>query len=139
MSITLIKPYFRSGLNSLGLYEWTDGFPSDNIPSTLVEESYQHNIEEISGSQLGALDHGFNVSYTVDVFFNGYRDVKTNIDRAVSRGEDIVVQLCNPANYGSDVQRVELASMRPVPLDEDLNDNVIKLEMRFEVRVSVCF
>lgn len=139
MSLTLIKPYFRARLNTLGLYEWTDGFPSDNIPSTLVEESYQHNIEDITGGALGAVDHGFNVSYLVEVFFNGYRDVKSNIDRAISRGEDIVIEVCNPANYGVDVQRVELASMQVAPLDADLNDNVIKLEMRFDVRVSVCF
>jgi hypothetical protein len=139
MSLTLIKPYFRAGLDSLGLYEWTDGFPSDNIPSTLVEESYQHNIEDISGEALGSLDHGFTVTYLVEVFFNGYRDVKTNIDRAVSRGEDIVIELCNPANYGTNVQRVELNSMTIVPLSSDFNDNIIKVELRFGVRVSVCF
>jgi hypothetical protein len=139
MSLTLIKPYFRAGLNSLGFYEWTDGFPSDNIPSTLVEESYQHNIEDIAGDALGALDHGFSVTYLVEVFFNGYRDVKTNIDRAVSRGEDIVVQLCNPANYDPSVHRVELNSMNISPLSDELNDNVIKVELRFQVKVSVCF
>jgi hypothetical protein len=139
MSLTLVKPYFRTRLNTLGLFEWTDGFPSDNIPSTLVEESYQHNFEDITGAALGATDHGFNVSYLVEVFFNGYRDVKTNIDRAISRGEDIIIDVCNPYNYGTSVQRVELSSMRVVPLDGELNDNIIKLEIRFDVRVSVCF
>ena len=139
MSLTLIKPYFRKRLEGLSLREWEDGFASDNIPSTIVGNSFQHNLGDISGVSLENAGHKVRVEHFVEITLEAARDVKTSIDQAVSKGEDVLVDVCSVANYDPSILRVALLNMRVIPTDPDLNDNLVKIEMRFDVEVFICF
>jgi hypothetical protein len=49
MSLTSVRPYFRTHCNALGFTEWMDGFNIENIPSTLIDMAYHIGPPQTTG------------------------------------------------------------------------------------------
>lgn len=139
MSITSIKPYFRTQLNTLGLTEWDDGFADDNIPSTLIDGAYFQFINSVTGVQLNNNHLEMSVNHEVRVYFKGFRDPATAIDESVLKCEDIIKAVANIVNQdGTDLKGVYLGNLTIEPLEADNNDNIIRAILTFDVRIFLC-
>lgn len=101
MSITNIKPYFRSRLDTLGFNEWDDAFNIDNIPETILDRAYHILLPSINGGSINQTDQSTSSSVQVSVFLKGYRNSNEAIDQAILEVENIVKDVCNIVNRTS--------------------------------------
>lgn len=140
MSLVDVKPYFRSKLKSLDYKEWTDGFNFENIPDSLLHESFHLEISPpITGAPASHIRHVFSYPITVRVFLKSYLDPKTGIDDAISRAEEILQSLLVVGDrLGADIKDIIPNSINPQELATS-NDNSIILEMAFTAVVDCVF
>lgn len=137
MSLTLVRPYFRTRLDSLGYNEWTDGFDFENIPETILDGAYHLEIGTLSS--IGVEHTMIDMEYplTVRLYLKGFRDPASAIDESISQGEAIVCDITKIVNANQQgIKGVEFSTMQPIP-KSDNNDNIILLEMEFTARVII--
>ena len=137
MSLSLVRPYFRTRLDGLGYEEWDDGFDFQNIPESIIDGSYHLTTGEITRINT---DHQVTyLSYPVFVrlYFDGFRNPKEAIDEAVEQGETIISDIISIANSNAQgIKDVQFDSMEPAPKGIT-NDNIILLDMAFSARVVI--
>lgn len=137
MSLTLVRPYFRTRLDSLGYSEWTDGFDFENVPETILDRSY--HLEIGSMSLIGTNQTLVDIAYPilVRVYLKGFRDPATAIDDAVEAGEGIICDVTKVTNAnGQGIKDVQFASFDVLPKDVASNDNIVLLELSFNARIT---
>jgi len=139
MSLVSVRPYFRARLDSLNYVEWTDGFNIENIPQTILNNSYHLAIETIDSGPANQLHHEFTFPVTLRVFLRGYRDPAAAIDDAISQAETILAEVLSPSNrLGTEIKDVTPESIDVRAL-ADSNDNDIVLEMVFNTVIDCNF
>lgn len=136
MSLTNIKPYFRTRLDSLGYTEWDDAFNVDNIPETILENSYHVLLPSISGGPINHTDQSTESDVTVLVFKKGYRNSNDAIDEAILSVENIVKDVCKTVNRTSTLLNV-VFNEATIDKINDANDNAVILEFKFKAYVQI--
>lgn len=137
MSLSDVRPFFRTRLDSLGYKEWQDGFAFDNIPQTLLDGSYHIESGTISGSPVNQRTQSLEYGIVVRVFFRGFRDPAGAIDSAISASETILADILSTSNrVGTDIKDVLVNSIVPTPLS-GTNDNDVILEIDFSA-IIIC-
>ena len=96
MSLSKIKPYFRTRLDSLGYREWKDGFNFENIPETLLDKSYHIQIENINSLSQTMNDVSLEADVRLRVFKKGFRYVTDALDDAYSEIDCIILEILKP-------------------------------------------
>lgn len=140
MSLTLIKPYFRTRLYEVdsAFKEWTDGFNIGNIPANIYDKAYHIRLGGFDGGDLGGKAQFVSAPVDVRLFFKGYRNVSENIDRGLLLAEGLIAQVQDPADrLGSTLKNIKFNSMS---IDESFitNDNLILILQNYIVTIILC-
>jgi len=136
MSLTAVLPLFRSRLDALGYKEWDDVFNIENIPSTILNNSYHLEVSPVSGAGISHRVQNASMSVTLRVFLKGYRDIKTARDEAILSADGILCDIvASGTRLGTSVKNIIFDGYSLLPLD-DSNDNAIIIEMNFTTFVA---
>lgn len=139
MSLTALRPYFRGRLASLGFTEWPEPFDFQNIPSNIIDRSFNLELGSVAGIVRQNLHHEFDAQVTIRAFFKGFREPANALDEAIARAELILKDCCKVENWGpTALKGITVQSVDFLPLDNDLNDNVVFCSIVFAVGVNVC-
>jgi hypothetical protein len=140
MSLSVVRPFFRSVLNSQGYTEWTDGFNSENIPSTLLDLSYHIETLNFTGIRLNQSDQEIEMDVSVSLFFKGYRDPAEAIDLSIEKVEDFIKEVLKPSfrvgQFTDGIKNITLQGFTLEPKD-GTNDNLVKASVIFAVFVII--
>jgi hypothetical protein len=140
MSLSVVRPFFRSVLNSQGYTEWTDGFNSENIPSTILDKSYHIETFNFTGLRLNQLDQEIETDVTVSLFFKGYRDSSNAIDVSIQKVEDFIKEVLKPSSrvgqFANGIKNITLQGFSLEPKDAT-NDSLVKASVNFSVFVII--
>ena len=130
MSLTNLRPYLRSVMNSLGYSEWTDGFNWENIPSTIIDGTYHLEVQENSSAKQNQYDIEIEIPVVIRLFTKGFRDPASGIDDMISKIEGIIKEACKPtASLGSLVScKFRTMAVEPFIVS---NDNLIMGRIEF--------
>lgn len=135
MSLTEVRPYFRTRLDALGYEEWTDGFDFEQVPETILDRSYHLTVGSMS---LINSDHTvINMSYPilVRIYLKGFRDPAEAIDDAIEAGEAIICDITSVTNgMQQGIKDVTFNSFDILPKNAN-NDNIALLDFSFTARV----
>jgi|CXWL01.1.fsa_nt_gi hypothetical protein len=139
MSLINIRSYFRTHLDAVGFTEWTDGFNVENIPSTILDNSYHIENGVIASTASNHQAHLFRCPVTIRVFYKGFADPASAIDNAYVGAESILAEVLLPSNrLGSSLQDVIPINISVTPLS-NTNDNSVILQIEFEVLTFMKF
>lgn len=131
MSMTLVKPYFAARCESVGLTRHPDPFNVDNIPSTLIDYSYQLNFNSSSVRQMNQNDLEIDMPIEVIFYVKGFRDVDAGQDDAIAKAEELIVASEAPAlRLGTGLKNVIFQTMTIESLATS-NDNIIRVRLTF--------
>lgn len=135
MSLTAVRPYFRTHLDSLSFKEWTDAFNVENIPSNLIDGSY--HLQMLQGTlekhNMTALE--INQPLTVRLFRKGFRDPASAVDQVLTDSENILNLVLKPSNrLTGSLKNVSFSSLL-IQESSDSNDNLVMLTLEFNVLV----
>ena len=135
MSLTEVRPYFRTRLESLNFHEWTDGFNFEEIPESIIDRAYHLTVGSLG---LIEVNHTINkIAYPIllRVYLKGFRDPASAIDDAISEGEDIICEVTKITNATQQgIKDVVFGSFEPIPKSET-NDNIVLLDFSFTANV----
>ena len=137
MSLTAIRPWFKTRLETLDFEEHLDGFNSDNIGDIDLDRVFHVRVLTVNGGSINHTDQRTDSDVELKVFFKGGRDATSAIDSAIIEVESIVKECCNIKNRTSDgllnvvFQR---ASIEPRATD---NDNSVMVTFDFTVNVLI--
>ena len=135
MSLSNIKSYFRTKLNTLGYKEHDDGFNSENIASSNLNSAYFIELGDISLESHSMSDLSLLATVNVKVFFKGYRTPKDTIDNVIVKGEAILKSFLNHSDrLSGNLKDVVLDNMFIEKLS-DSNDNSMMLNIDLTTKV----
>lgn len=135
MSMTAARAYFRARGKAIGLKEWTDGFNSDNIPSSVIHKSFHIQQGVASGISLNQNDQVIEFPITVKIFVKGYKDPSSGIDSAIELTENLIEECLTPQNrltQSNGIKTIIYESSVFDPLS-DSNDNAVIASSTFRV------
>lgn len=139
MSIASVRPFFRTRLEGLGYTEHTDAIDFQNIPSTVLEDSFQLETNAISGEPANQINHDFDYSVVLRVFKRGFVDPVEAYDAVDEDIETILADLLSPAvRLGTSIKDIVPLTINKLPLSVS-DDNDIILEFNFNVILIMCF
>jgi len=132
-----IRNYFAARINEVDpdFKPWNDGFAFDNIPSTFINKTY-HLAYQIESTD--HIDTSITDNYTISLllFFKGYRDVQTALDKSMTLANNIRVNIISRDNvFASAFYNVKAVSMIPEALES--NDNSMYITLEFELNKNV--
>lgn len=137
--ITEIRSYFRSNMIALNYREHKDAFNFENIPSTLLNNSF--HIENPSGGRRGEyLNEGqeLEIDCVLRVFFKGYRSPADAVDNALTALDTILTRVLNSERrIGSNLKNIYFNDYRLEPLNQT-NDNAAILQITLKCLVYIC-
>jgi hypothetical protein len=134
-----VREYFRTILNSLGFREWKTAFSYDNIPSSILNESYHLTVEPIVGGPANHQCHEFDCPITLRVFLKGFRDESESVDAAMEVMQNILCAvLDSKVRLGSNIKDVVANSVQPIPLSST-NDNSVIIEFSMTAKIFIKF
>jgi hypothetical protein len=138
MSLKDIRSKFRNDLVSLNLREHKDGFAFDNIPNTLLSDSFHVEIESINFLDRSQEAIEVSVDVVLRVFKKGFRDVQKGIDQSLDLIESIIDKVLDLKGFNSNpIVKIDFDSSNINPLGE-ANDNAIFIETNFNVTAYLC-
>lgn len=139
MSLTSIRPYFSERLIESGFTEWMDGFAFDNIPSNVLNKSFHQLMLTGTEEQADAQDLSLIQPVEIRCFFKGYVNVHAAIQEAIVSSEDVIRNCVNVENYiGTALTGVFFSSVNIEPLQNEENDNVVVVVLRFDCKIHIC-
>ena len=140
MSISAVRQYFQTAMDELGYLEWKDGFNFEDVPENIVNKLYHITTGTVVGNSQNQTALDITYPVLLQVYFHGYRYPVDAIDESLTSGQEILCRLVNPANANGEVIKdVQFISMEPLPKDAATNDNIVLLQMNFEVRLFLQF
>lgn len=140
MSLTEIRPYFRTRFNALGYSEWQDAFNIENVPESIIDGSYHIEAFEIPAKSLNQTDLQLEPIVITKLVFLGFRYPSEALDKAMEALDDIYVEVLLPANRlegTGGLRNVLLIDTNIEPLNFD-NDNGILITIRWRCQVNLC-
>lgn len=141
MSLTSIRPYFRSRLKELGFKEWLEPFDAENIPSTLIDRSFHQRIESIQGIAKQNQAQEMEAIVSIRMAFKGFRHPDSALDEAIKKAEPVIADLISPSNYfglSPPIGGVFLNQVTFEPFSDELNDNIVIAIAEMSVRINLC-
>lgn len=139
MSFSAVRPFFRNRLETLGYTEHPDAIDFGNVPSTLLDETFQLETEIIGGTTSDQTTHEFDYSVTLRLFRRGFADPVTAHDTADSDIDTILNDLL-PINIrnGTAIKDISPVNINKIPLSVS-DDNDLIIEFNFNVKLILCF
>lgn len=130
-----IKPYFSDKLESLGYKQWNDGFNFENIPSTVLDNSFHVFIPTINGISLNQGNQELEVTTLVRIFRKGFVNVADALNELTGDITDFLVLALLPADrLANPIKNVTFNVANLLELEAS-NDNAIIVEFDFTVRI----
>lgn len=141
MSFQDLRPYFKGRIAAADsdFTEWTDPFPEDNIPASLMNKSYHINYGDFlldPNPQNGAFVYSGVV--TINFYFKAYDDPQGAIDSIWRKAETIIQECCRHAQRlsQSNIKGLLAQNVSLSPLGST-NDDVIRLTVVFNCKLIV--
>ena len=134
------KEYFKKYLTGNGYKEHKDGFNSENIARTNLNNSFfiSYSVQNVANG----ITVEDNINVVVQLFHKGFKTPQDAIDEAMEKANGLRLNVCSFENVetfnveqGNDstILGVDFVSQTPEPLNAS-NDNSIIIEMIFNVR-----
>lgn len=95
MSISNVRPYLRTNLETLGFVEHRDYLNFENIPGNLLDNSFHLETVSITGGAADQLVHTFEMSVNVRLFRRSYNDTVTKHEELIADIERVNTQVLN--------------------------------------------
>lgn len=137
MSLSLIRAYFRQHMITLGFKEWKDAFNFENIPSTILNNSFHIESFSTRGVKLNQNDQEILSSIAIRLFKKGYRDPAQGVDLVIVDQESILLEILAHTNrIGGGIKTIKYIGSQIEQLNTD-NDNAIMLKLDFECLITL--
>lgn len=141
MAIIQAKTLFRTVLKANGYSEiYDEPFNNDNVADTYADKSYNLVLGSVSQGSASAVDLELSVPITLNIYFNGGREVQQTIDdKVIPLCEDLIADLMNVANRsGTVVKNLTLTSFNISPYQIDTNERALRASLDFDVISYLC-
>lgn len=138
MSLTGLRSYYNARCKALDLREHEGSFNTDNIASTIIDNSFFVEFSAVSPVKQNQLALELSAPVTVHLFKKGYRDEKQGVDDSISLGENLIKEVLKSTN--------RLGSSAPVNIQFNgltyqafgaSNDNLIETIIDFTNIVAI--
>lgn len=131
MSLSDIRPFFRTRMNGLGFKEHTDAFDDDNREQTKLDKLYRIESGPVSGGPANQSVHEFDFDVTLVITLMGKRDNVELVDRAFEVSDEILADiLAESVRLGTLIKDVVPNGITVAPYSES-DDNDLTLSMGF--------
>ena len=134
MSLSNIRTYFRSRLDSLGFREHVDGFETENIAETILDRSYHIYVSNIVGGPINHTHQDMSANVVISLYFKGYRNSTEGLETAETEVESIVKDICKVSNRTSSLLNVIFEDVSLERRSES-NDHSVLALMQFTAQV----
>lgn len=137
MSMTLVRSYFKARCFALGMKEHDDAFNEDNVPSTVINNSFHVLLQSFSGRKLNQSDQELDCPVTLTFWVKGYKKPTEGLDQAVSKSELVLKEVLKNSNrLGQCLKNVVFNDVSYEALNLN-NDNIVKVTMTFTAFTSL--
>ena len=145
MSLSQIRSYFNTQVLATkpNFKEWLDAFNVENIPRTVIDRTYHIDIG-IDSSTQGDVSIEEDVTVIVSIFKQAFNTPVEARDSLLDVAHCLRLALIKPLNVevykvanSGDIDAVTSASIVPSEIEES-NDNIVKVELTFNVRLFFC-
>ena len=145
MSLSQIRGYFNTQILATKptYQEWLDAFNVENIPRPIIDRTYHIEIGTDSSTQ-GDVSIEDEVTVSVSIFKQAFNSPVTARDDLLDIAHCIRLALIKPLNVeaykvanSGDIDTVTSSSITAIEID-DSNDNIVKAELIFNVRLYFC-
>lgn len=133
MSFEVVRPYFKARCEAVNLVEHDDAFNVDNIPDTIIDDSFHVSFDTFNGIKSNQNDQEIAVPVSVVFFKKGFRYPSEGIDNALIKAEALIKEVQLPANrLGTVIKNISTldGQIEPITL---ANDNIIRARISFNV------
>lgn len=131
MSLSAVREYFAEHALALGYRKHSDGFATDNIPSTKLNRAFHVEAFNFTGSPQNQMDLELRAPATVRLYFKAHKNVDDGIAVATDGGEVYLERALKASNrLGVRIKNILLNGMVIEPHAET-NDNVVVCRLEF--------
>ena len=139
MIFDAVRPFFRTRLKALGFKEHFDAFDLDNIPSTLLDESFFMSSAGVQGSESNHQVHSFSYPMNIVVFKKGFGKPVEARDNAETIAETILSDLIKPSTRLGIVLKDIVPVRYEISSVSESDDKDFVIEFEFLVKLKVVF
>ena len=134
MSLSVVRPYFRTRCEALNYKEHEDGFNFESIPAGMFERAYNISAPSTSVKAQHMSHVELTTQVTVSLFTMAIRSTSLKIDTVISTAETLMKECCKVSNSlaSSNIKKVDFLGMRVEPVDPS-NNTAFKVELEFQV------
>lgn len=137
--IAEIKPYFRDIIDGLGYEEHRDFINFENIPGTIIDDSYHIEIGTINPIAVDQLVYTLNAPVTIRLFKRGYNDTVQAQESLIQSTDTLLAGVLDPTiKLNAELFNVVPGTINYVQLSFS-NDNWIVAEVSFVATIKLCF
>lgn len=101
MSLASVRSYFRTNLEALNYKEWRDYINFENIPGTIVDQSYHLETVSIAGDTADQQVYTFQMTINVRLFRRSYNDTVATHELLITAIEGVHAKILNVVNRTS--------------------------------------
>ena len=131
MSLSAVRPFFRTRLNALGFKEHDDGFDDENRPQQKLEKLYRIESGPVTGGPANQSTHEFEFDVTLVITLRGNRSNVDLVDRAFEVSEDVLEDILQESvRVGTDIKDIVPGVITVSPFTAS-DDNDLILSMGF--------
>lgn len=135
MSLSLVRPFFRSRMNALNFREHDDAFDLENNPQSILDRSYLIESGPVAIESTGPTTFNLDYDVTLRVFLKGGRDNKLVVDEAFGVADTILADISDSqVRLDGDLENALPTGVTVEPLS-GTNDNDVILSISFTGRV----
>ena len=141
MSLSTVRPFIRTQMNSLNFKEHTEPFSDQNIPANVIDRAYHISAPEVNTPPANQIVNNIDYSFTLSVFIRGFRDVGNLLDICDSVADTVYNALLDPTvrlDATNSLKNLETSGYSLRPLSPS-NDNIAVLDFSFNAKVFLCF
>ena len=134
--IAAIRSYFNTIIQIVDptLIAWTDDLFGDNDESKPRSDKYYNLIVGTNNPNRDGNSHMDAFDIRLDIFAYEQRDMIKMFDTVYDKAMDIKNQIIFAQNYNDIFNDIEFTLAEPI--EDDTNDNSIKIRLNFTVRVN---
>jgi len=117
--------------------EWTDAFNIENIPRTLLDNTYHILLGDTTSSSQNDLHIEDSMEVNITIFQRAYNSPVESRDTVLDRAQCIKMDLLNPRNveaFNMDIDAIEAVSVITEEIDLT-NDNIVKATITITARL----
>jgi len=133
---TEIRTYFKAQilLDSPSLKEHREAFEIGNLPATTIGDFYHIGIGDSSVTHnQHVVEETTSVSLTL--FNRGGQDSSTTLDNLLETAHGVMARIVNQENVATEstIRSILYLGASPEGVEDDVNENTIKVTMGFEI------